>query len=110
MIVVNINHILETIFGITSVNKTFSTNLRSPFAPVGEAPGDTVLSLASGTMKILSWFYYVSFILACDSYFIYYDSRNRREIPEVGTMSLCVPSNRLMSLVDIVFSGSWIQV
>ena len=29
---------------------------------------------------------------------------------EVGTMSLCVPSNRFMCFADIVFSGSWLQV
>ena len=110
VIFVNVKHILETILGITSANQTSSTNFCSPFAPVAEATGVAVLSLASRPMKLLLWFYYVSFILACDSYFIYYDSRNRRETSEVGTMTLCVPSNRLMSLADVVFSGSWLQV
>ena len=109
-IVVNVKHIVETIIGITSANQTSSTNSSSPFAPVTEATGVAVLNLASGPMKLLLWFYYVSFILACDSYFIYYDSRNRRETSEVGTITLRVPTNRIIFFADVVFSGSWLQV
>ena len=56
VIVVNVKHILETILGITSANQTSSKNPSSPFAPVAEATGVAVLSLASGPMKLLWWF------------------------------------------------------
>ena len=63
VIVVDIKHIIEFIIGITSVNQAFVTNSCNPFAPVAAATRVAVLSLASGTMQLLSWFYYVPFIL-----------------------------------------------
>ena len=61
-------------------------------------------------MKLLPWFYYVPFILACDSYVIYCDSKYRRRTAEVGTMSLPDSPNRFVCFADVVFSGSWLQV
>ena len=112
VIVVDTKHSIVPISNLIEVKRTFGTRFYNPFSTTALAAATTVavLVLTSHAMKLLSWFYHVSIILACDSFIINCISKYRRVTTNIGTKYLRDPIHTFKLYADARFSVSWLLI
>jgi hypothetical protein len=108
VIVVDTKHFIEPFFDLIKVKQTIGTRFYNPFSTTAAATRVAVLVLTSRAMKLLSWFYHVSVILACDSFIIDCISKYRRGTTNIATKYLRDPNHTNKYYADARFSVSWL--